>query len=210
MFFRPQVVYDSLRPHGLQHSRFPCASPSPGVCSNWCLLNRCHPTISFSVVPISSCLQSFPASGSCPMSWLFTSGGQIIGASASVEYSGWVSFRIDWFYLLVVQRTLKSFLQHHNLKTSVLWGSAFFMVQLSHLYMTAGTTNFCWAPWQRTMWQISGTVLFPNTLVLGWPKRSFRFFCKMFQPQTNILANPYFEDWSFCKKSVLAWFVWEY
>ena len=191
MFFRPQVVYDSLWPHGPQHSRFPCASPSPGACSNSHPLDQwCHPTIT--VAPFSSWPQSFPASGSFLMSQLFTSGGQIIGASASVEYSGLISSRIDWFYLLVVQRTLKSFLQHHNLKTSILWGSAFFMVQLSHLYTTAGKTNFCWVPWQRTMWQISGTVLFLNTLVLGWPKHSFRFFCKMFQPQKNILANPIF------------------
>ena len=67
----------TLWPHGLQHARPPCPSPSPGVCSNSCPLSRwCHPTISSSVAPFSSCLQSFPASGSFPMSWLFASGGQ--------------------------------------------------------------------------------------------------------------------------------------
>ena len=70
-----------------------------------------------------------------PKYWSFR-----FSVSPSGEYSELISFRIDWFYLLVVQRTLKSFLQHHNLKTSILWGSAFFMVQLSHLYMTTGKT----------------------------------------------------------------------
>ena len=78
------------------------------------------------------------------MSWLFTSGGQSIGTSASVfpmnEYSGLLSFRMDWFDLLAVQGTLKSLLQHYNSKASLLWCSAFFMVQLSHPYMTTGKT----------------------------------------------------------------------
>ena len=75
----------TLWPHGLQHARFPCASPSSGICSNSCSLSQwCHPTILSSVVPFSSCLQSFPASGCVPMSWLFASDGQSVGASASV------------------------------------------------------------------------------------------------------------------------------
>ena len=78
------VTSDSLWSHGLQHARLPCPSLSPGVCSDSCPLSRwCHPTISSSVTAFS-CPQSFPASGSFPMSWLFTSGGQSIGASASV------------------------------------------------------------------------------------------------------------------------------
>ena len=69
--------------HGLQHAKLPRPSPTPGACSNWCLLSQwCHPTISSSVVPFSSCLQSFPASGSFAISQFFTSGGQSIGASA--------------------------------------------------------------------------------------------------------------------------------
>ena len=92
--------------------------------------------------PSSSCLQSFPASGSFPMNWLFASGGQNIGASPSVsvlpmDYSGLISFRIDWFDLFVVQGTLKSLIQH-DLKVSVLQHSAFFMVQFSHPYMITG------------------------------------------------------------------------
>ena len=77
--------YPTLRPHGLQHARLPCPPLSPGVCSNSCLLSQWwYPTISSSIAPFSSCLQSFPASGSFPMSQLFASGGQSIGASASV------------------------------------------------------------------------------------------------------------------------------
>ena len=76
----------TLRSHRLQHARLPCPSPSPGVCSNSRPLNRwCHPTISSAVVPFSSCLQYFSVSGSFPMSWLFVSGGQSIGASASAS-----------------------------------------------------------------------------------------------------------------------------
>ena len=97
------VLSDSLRPHGLQHARLPCPSPSPRACSNSCsLCCWCHLTISFSAIPFSSCLQSFPASGSFPMIWLFASNGQSIGASASVlpmniqdwfplGWTGWIS-----------------------------------------------------------------------------------------------------------------------
>ena len=80
------VVSDSLQPHGLQHARLPCSSPSPRVCSNSCPSSRwCHPNISSSVVPFSPCLQSFPASGPFPMNQFFASGGQSIGASASAS-----------------------------------------------------------------------------------------------------------------------------
>ena len=96
MLFSLPVVSDSLQPHGLQHFRLPCPSPSPWACSNSRPLSRwCHPTISSSVVPFSSWLLSFPASGSFLMSQLFTSGGQSIGASGSV-----LPMNIqDWFPL---------------------------------------------------------------------------------------------------------------
>ena len=84
--FSHSVMSDYLRRHGLQHARFPCPSLSPGACSNSCPLNWwCHPIISSSAISFSSCLQSFPASGSFPMKWLFTSGGQSIGDSASAS-----------------------------------------------------------------------------------------------------------------------------
>ena len=86
LMFSLSTASNSLWPHRLQHTRLPCPSPSPGACSNSCPLSQwCHPTISSYVICFSSCLQSFPASGSFLMSWLFTSGGQIIGASASAS-----------------------------------------------------------------------------------------------------------------------------
>ena len=136
---------DCSQPHGLQHARLPCPSLSPRVCSNSCPLSQwCHPTISSSVVPFSSCPQSFPASGSFPMSQLFPSGGQSIGASAStsvlpMNIQGW--FPLGWsglISLLSKGRTLKSLLQHHSSKASILWSSAFFVVQLPHPYVTIG------------------------------------------------------------------------
>ena len=135
---------DSLRPHDLQHSRPPCPSPTPRVCSNSCPLSQwCHPTISSFVVPFSSCLQSFPASGSFPMNQFFASGSQSIGVSVSAPV---LPMNIqDWFPLgfdlLAVQGTLKSLLQHHSSKASILQGSAFFIVQLSHTYMTTEKNN---------------------------------------------------------------------
>ena len=118
-------------------------------------------------VPFSSHLQSFPASRSFPMSQLFTSGGQSIGSfsfsiSPSNEYSGLISFRIGWFDLLAVQGTLKSLLQHHSSKTSVLQHSAFFIVQLSHPYMTAGKTI------GLTRWTFVGKVICFLICCLGW------------------------------------------
>ena len=84
--FSRSVMSNSLRPHGLQHARLPCPSPAPETCSNSCSSSRwCQPTISSSVVPFSSCPQSFPASGSLQMSQLFASGGQSIGVSASAS-----------------------------------------------------------------------------------------------------------------------------
>ena len=139
------VMSNSLQTHGLQHSRFPCPSPTPGAYWNSCPLSRwCHPTISSSVIRFSSHLQSFPAPGSFPMSQFFTSGGQRIGVPASASVlpmniqdrfplglTGWIS---------LIQETLKTLLQHHSSKAPVLWHSAFFIVQLSHPYMTTGKT----------------------------------------------------------------------
>ena len=135
---------DTLQPHGLQHTRPPCPSPTPRVYSNSCPLSCwCHPTISSSVIPFSYCLHSFPASGIFPVSQFFTSGSQSIGVlpSASVlpmNIQDWLSLGLIDFP--TVQGNLKSLLQHHISKTSVLWHSCFFIVQLSHLYMTTGKT----------------------------------------------------------------------
>ena len=128
-----------------------------GMPSNHLIL--CHPCFSF-------CLQSFPASGSFPMSQLFVSGGQSIRistSSPSSEYSGLISFRIDWLDFLVVQETLKSLLQHRSSKASILQRSAFFRVQLSHPYMTTGKTI------ALTSWTFVGKVMsLLFTCCLGW------------------------------------------
>ena len=143
------VVSNSENPE-LQHARPPCPSPIPGVYPNPCPSSQwCHPTISSSVVPLSSSPQSFPASGSFQMSQLFASGDQSIGVfsfniSPSSEHPGLISFRMDWLHLLAVHRTLKSLLQHHSSKASILRRSAFFIVQLSHPYMSTGKGEWGW------------------------------------------------------------------
>ena len=139
---------DSLWPHGLQHARPPCPSPTPRVYSNSCPLSWwCHPTISSSVIPFSSCFLSFPASGFFQMSQLFPSGGQSIRVSASTSvlpmniqdwfplgWTGWISLLSKGSWVV------KRLLQHHNSKASIFQCSTFFMVQLSHPHMTTGKT----------------------------------------------------------------------
>ena len=145
LLFSCSVMSYSLRPHGLQHAMFPYLSLSPGVCSN---------------VSIESMMPSNHLILCCPHLLppsIFPSIGVFLNESAlcirwpkdrsfsfsispSNEHSGLISFRIDWFDLLAVQGTLKSLLQHHSLKASILWCSAFFMAQLSHPYMPAGKT----------------------------------------------------------------------
>ena len=130
--FSRSVVSNSLRPHEPQHARPLCPSPTAGVYLDPCPLSRwCHPTISSSVIPFSSCLQSFPGSGSFPMSqvlyqyWSFS-----FNISPSSEHPGLSCLGMDWLDLLAVQGTLKSLLQHHSSKASILQHSAFFIVQL--------------------------------------------------------------------------------
>ena len=142
--FSHSVVSDSLQPHELQHAKPPYPSPTPRVHSNSCPLSCwCHPTISSSIVPFSSLLQSFPASGSFQMSQFFTSGGQSIGISASTSvlpmniqdwfplgWTGWISLQSKGLSRVLVQ--------HHSSKASILRHSAFFIVQPSHPYVTTG------------------------------------------------------------------------
>ena len=151
-------MFDYLWPHGLQHARLPCPSPTTRAYWNSCPLTRwCHPTISSSGI-LSFLLPSIiPSirvfsneSVLCirwPKYWSFN-----ISISPSNEHSGLTSFRIDWLYLLAVQGTLKS-LWHHSLKTSILWRLPFFMVQLSHPYMTTGKTI------ALTKWTFVGKVI---------------------------------------------------
>ena len=142
--FSCSVMCNSLRPHRLRHAKLPCPSPTPRACSDSGPLSQwCHPTISSSVILFSSCPQSFPASGSFQITQFFLSGGQSIGVSASasallMNIQDLISFRMDWLDPLAVQGSPKSLLQHHSLKAPVLRHSVFFVVQLSHPYMTTG------------------------------------------------------------------------
>ena len=146
LLFNCSVMSDSLQPHGLQHAKLPCSSPSPTLCSNSCPLSGwCHPAISSSVAPFSSCLQSFPASGSFLMSWLFVSDGQSIGASAStsvlpMNIQDWLPLGLTGLISFAVHGTLKSLFQLHSSKALILQHSIFFMVQFSHVYMTTRKT----------------------------------------------------------------------
>ena len=156
--FSSSTMSDSLPPHESQHTKPPCPSPTPGVHSNSCPSSRwCHPAISSSVVPFSSCPKSLPASESFPMSQLFTWGSQSIGilASASVlpratqdwsplEWNGWISLS---------PRDLQESSPAPQFKASIHRRSAFFTVQLSHPYMTSGKTI------ALTRWTFLGKVM---------------------------------------------------
>ena len=140
-------------PHALQHTRLPCPSPSRVACSNSCPSSQwCHPTISSSVSPFFSCLQSFPATGLFQWVSSLYQVAKVLEFQLQHQSFQWTPrtdlFRMDWLDLLAVQGTLKSLLQHHSSKASILWHSPFFMVQFSHPYMTTGkpialTTDIC-------------------------------------------------------------------
>ena len=156
-----------------------CPSPTPEVHSDSCPSSHwCHPAISSSVVPFSSCPQSLPASGFFPMSQLFTWGGQSTGVSALASFlpkKSQISFRMDWLDVLAVQGTPKSLLQHHSSKASILQCSVFFTVQLSHPYgMTTKTClsepgQFTRAHYEsfsiRDIWGISRVTSSTNTFL---------------------------------------------
>ena len=138
--FSRSVVSDSLRPHESQHARPPCPSPTPGVHSDsrpsspWC-----HPAISSSVVPFSSCPQSLPASESFPMSQLFTWGGQSTGVPALASFlpkntQDWSPLEWTGWNLLAVQGTLKSLLQHHSSKACQFFGAQLSSQSNSHIH----------------------------------------------------------------------------
>ena len=133
--FSRSVMSDSLQPHELQHASPPCPTPTARVHPSSCPLSRwCHPAISSSVIPFSSCPQSLTASGSFPMSQLFAwpkYWSFRFSISPSNKHPGLISFRMDWLDLLAVPGTLKSLLQHHSLKASILWCSNFFTEKLN-------------------------------------------------------------------------------
>ena len=143
--FSHSVMSDCLRPHETLHARPPCPSPTPRDHSDpFPLCQWCHPTISSSVVPFSSCPQSFPASGSFQISQLSASGGQkycsfTFNISPSKEHPGLISFKMDWMDLLAVQGSQESFTTP-QFKSINYIALSFLIVQLSHPYMTNGKT----------------------------------------------------------------------
>jgi len=194
LLFSHSVVSDSLRPHGLQHTRLPCPSPTPGACSNSCALNRwCHPTISSSIIPFSSCLlfpsvRVFSNESVLLIRWPKYCSFSLSN-STSNEYSGLISFRIDWFDLVAVQGTLKGLLQHHNSKASILHHSSFFIVQLSHPSVTTGKTI------ALTIWTFVGKVmsLLFNTLsrfVIALLPRSKCLSISWLQSPSSVILEP--------------------
>ena len=147
---------DFLQPHGLPHTRLPCPSPTSGACSNSCPLSQwCHPTISFFIIPFFSVFPRFRVFSNesvlhirWPEYWSFS-----FSISPFNEHPGLISFRMDWLDLLAAQGTLKSLLQNHSSEPSILQCSAFFVVQLSHPYITTGKTI------TLTRWTLVGKVM---------------------------------------------------
>ena len=192
--FSRSVLFDCLRPCVLQHARLPCLSSAPRACWNSCpsfgdAIQPSHPLSSPSL-PASF----FPSirvfsgvSVLCirwPKYWSFR-----FNISPSSEHPVLISFRMDWLDLLAVQGTLKSLLQHHSSKASILWGSAFFIVQLSHPYMTTGKTI------ALTRWTFVGKVmsLFLNMLsrlVIAFLPRSKHLLISWLQSPSAVVLQP--------------------
>ena len=155
--FSHSVVFDSLQPHGLQHARLPCPSPTPRACSKSIksVMPSNHLILCQPLLLLPSVFPSIRVFSNesvlrirWPKYWIFS-----FSNSPSNEHSGLISFRMDWLDLLAVQGTLKSLLQHHSSKASILWHSAFFIVQLSNPYMTTGKTM------ALTRWTFVGKVM---------------------------------------------------
>ena len=192
--FSCSVVSNSLRPHESQHARPPCPSPTPGVHPNSCPSSRwCHPAIS-SCHPLLLLPQSPPSirvftneSTLCmrwPKYWSFS-----FSVSPSNKQPGLISFRMDWLDLLEVQGTLKSLLQPHSSKASILRHSAFFTVQLSHPYMTTGKTI------ALTRWTFVGKVMsllfnMLSKLVITFLPRSKHLLISWLQSPSAVILEP--------------------
>ena len=185
---------DSLWPHESEHARPPCPSWTPGVHSNSRPSSQwCHPAISSSVIPFSSCPQSLPA-------WVFSNESTLhmrwpkywnfsFSISPSKEHLGLLSFRMDWLDLHAVQGTLKSLLQHHTSKASILQCSAFFTVQLSLPYMTTGKTI---ALTRRTLVGKVMSLLFNmlSRLVITFLPMSKRLLISWLQSPSAVILEP--------------------
>ena len=184
---------DSLQPHGWQHTRRPCPSPTLRAWSNSCPSSQwCHPTTLSSIDPFSSCLQSSPVSGFFPRSQFFASGGQRIGVSASASV---LPMNIqDWFPLGLTgliscsPRDSQEF-SHHSSKPSILRCSAFFIVQLSHPYMATGTTT---ALTRQTSVGKVTSLLFNmlSRLVIAFLPRSKHLLISWLQSPSAVILEP--------------------
>ena len=202
--FSRSVMSRSLWPHGLKHASPPCPSPTPGVYSNSHPLSRwCHPTISSSGVPFSSCLQSFPASGAFQMSQHFASGGQSIGVSTSasilpVNIQDWFPLGLTGLIFLQSKGLSRVFSNTHSSKASIIWCSAFFTVQLSHPYMTTGKTI------ALTRWTFVNKImsLLFNTLsrfvIVSLPQSKHLSISWLQSPSAMILEPPQNKDGHCC------------
>ena len=185
---------DSPRPHESQHARPPCPPPTPRVHPNSRPLSQwCHPAISSSVLPFSSRLQSLPAwvfsnestlPVTWPKYWAFS-----LSISPSNEHPGLIPFRMNWLDLLAVQGTLKSLLQHHSSKASILQHSAFFTVQLSHPYMTTGKTI---ALTRQTFVDKVMSLLFNmlSRLIITFLSRSKHLLISWLQSPSTVILEP--------------------
>ena len=179
---------DSLWPHGLQHNRLACTSLSLQSLLKLMAVESMMPfKYIILVTPFSSCPQSFPASGSFPMSQLYASGGQSIRASAlasvlPMNTQNWLALRLT--DLISVLGTLKSLLQHHSPKASFLWHSAFFVVQLSHPHMTTGKSI------AFTRWTFVGRMTSLSRFVIAFLPRSKHLFISWLQSPSAVILEP--------------------
>ena len=192
--FSHSVMFDSLPHHGLQHVKLPCPSSTSGTFSNSCPSSLWwHPTNSSSVIAFSSCLQSCPASGSFLMNQVFTTGGQSIGASASASVHP-MNIQ-DWFplgltgWISLQSKGLSRVLQHHSSKASVLRFSAFFMVQLSHPYMTTGKT-IALTTWAFVVKVMSLLFNMLSRWVIAFLPRSKRLLISWLQSPSAVILEP--------------------
>ena len=185
---------DSLQPHGLQHTRPPCPSPTPGVYTNSCIESVMPSKHLIHWYPLLFLPSIFPSIRvfsnesvlliRWPKYWSFS-----FSISPSNEYPGLVSFRMDWLDLLAVQRTLKSLLQHYNSKASTLQYSSFFRAQLSHLYMTTGKTI------ALTIWTLVGKVMsllfdMLSRFVIAFLPRNQRLLILWLQSSLRLFWSP--------------------
>ena len=193
--FSHSVMSDSLWPQGLQHARHPCPTPTPGVLLKLMSIESVMPSnhliLCHSLLLLPSIFQSirvFSNESVLHTRWLkywsFS-----FSISPSKEHSGLISFRMDWLDLLAVQGTLKSLLQHHSSKASILWRSAFFIVQLSHPYMTTGKTI------ASTRWTFVGKVMslllnMLSRLVITFLPRSKRLLISWLQSPAAVILEP--------------------